>query len=304
MGLERKTVLLTGGSGFIGRNLIQRLKKENAHVVCVGRSEVDGVENIHADLMTDSRFLPGIDIDFDYFVHLAAVSSPGRSVIEEETLELNVNATKRIFEHLSKKGNVKKAIFMSSYVVYRGGDGPLDEDSGLSASSEVYARSKILGEKACLKYSNQVPLVVFRLSNSYGPGQQWKPEDVPTLVPQLINEALIKGEIDVRNSKLVRDYIYVDDVSEAIVRALKSDYKGVLNLGTGKGYSVGEVAEAISGLTGAKVTYQEKKVWGPGSLVLDISRLERALNWGPRVSLGEGLKKTVSYYKKATGNEK
>lgn len=296
MDMSGKGVLVTGGSGFIGKNLIERLLSEGAKVISISRGkDTSGVQTINADLTkTDFSFIDSLD--FDYAVHLAGFSSPRRSINEQATLELNAVATDRLFYKLMQKG-IKKAVFMSSCTVYSSSDEDLREDSPLEQKPGIYVKSKLLAEESCRKFQEKgFPLVIFRLSNAYGPHQQWKKEDTPTLIPQIISDVLINKSIEVYNGSPVRDYVYVDDVSEAIVLALKSNAIGTFNLGTGVGTSVAEIANEISGLVAAPLTFLNKEVSGPNRIVLDISKIKSVFGWTSYHSIKDGLRRTLNYY--------
>src|SRR3989344_2551265 len=278
MSLEGKRVLITGSSGFIGRNLIKRLQSEKADVINVGRNEIPGVYMINKDLTkTDFSFLD--KIDFDYVVHLAGFSSPARA----------------------KEKNVDKVVFMSSCVVYKTSKDLIKENEALQDEPDFYAESKMAAERKGLELQQSgFPLVIFRLGNCYGPGQQWKKEDMPTIVPRLITNALINSENEVYEGDALRDYIYVDDVCEGIVRALQSNYSGVLNLGTGIRTKVQELAQIIAELTNTKLKVSKDTKYynlSTDSIVLDTKRLEKALGWKPETGLREGIAKTIECYK-------
>ena len=296
MGLEDKSVLITGGSGFIGKNLIKRLKQEGARIINISNDgEAEGAKTIDIDLTkTDFSFLD--NLHFDYVIHLAGFSSPRRSIDEKLTNKLNVDATERLFKRLISS-KIEKAVFMSSYIVYSSSNQNLAEDFPLEKSPGIYAKSKILAESCCDNLIRHgFPLVIFRLSNVYGPHQQWLPDEIPTLVPQLISDALTKKEMNIQNGNPVRDYIYVGDVVEAVIQAVRNNYAGTLNLGTGMGTSVRELANEISALTGSSAFFLNKDVVRAQRLVLDTSKAKNILNLTPKTSLREGLKKTISYY--------
>jgi len=301
MSLKGKRVLITGGSGFIGQNLIRRLKEEKAEITNIGRKPIGGINNINSDLTkTDFSFLD--NLDFDYVIHLAAFSSPRRSKNEEDTIKLNTESTKSFFNKLLKK-EIKKIIFTSSAAVYETSETDIKEESHLSKDPSIYAKSKILAEKYCLEMIKRgAPIICFRLSNTFGPGQQWKEKDTPTLLPQMISQALLKNEITIFNPTPKRDYLYIDDAINAIILALESDYFGILNLGTSVSTRVGILAERISEMLNVPVKYssmEDKK----DSLVLKIDKIKSVLKWHPKTSLEEGLKKTMSFYKETIKNK-
>lgn len=295
MEIQKKNVLLTGGTSFIGRNLIEFLKRDFSIINLSKSKIIEGLQNVNLDLTTtDLSVLDNFNID--YVVHLAAFSSPARSTDEKETLDLNHLATKNLLTYFSKRP-IKKFIFMSSVAVYEDSEDLLSEESSLQKSPQIYSKSKILAEKDCIqKMKEGMPIIIFRLSNAYGPEQQWKKEEKPTLIPQLITQALSNKKIEIFNGKPIRDYIYISDVCQAIINSIDSDFNGILNLGTGKGSSAEEVAKIISNLTNSEYLDLNKEVSGPKKLVLDISKTSSILSWKPKVTLEEGLSKTIEYY--------
>jgi len=295
--MKNKKILITGGTGFIGIHLINKLKKSGVEIINISHhKKIDDVENINVDLKkTDFSFLD--NLDFDYVIHLAAFSSPKRSKNKEETIELNVNATRRFLEKVGER-KVKKIIFLSSALVYAESNNLIKEEDSLNKNLiDIYTKSKILGEKICLDLKEKgLPILIFRLSNGYGPGQQWEGDS--TLIPQLISQAILNNKISLFNRRQIRDYIYIDDIVDAIIRALNTSFSGVLNLGTGKGTSSGDIAERIFKLTGTEIENLNYKIIGPEKIILDISKINEVLNWRPKIRIEEGLNKTIKYYKK------
>ncbi len=299
MFLKNKRVLVTGGSSFIGRNLIPKLISEGALVYNVSkRGSIDGVQNILVDLTKDT--LSSLEeINPDFVVHLAAFSSPARCPEDDEaTRSLNVGVTSRLIEYFSGKP-IKKFIFTSSVVVYEPMIDLLKEESPLRKSPNRYALSKIDAEKTCLEAIGKgFPAVVLRLTNTYGPYQQWKKEDFPTIIPQMIVQALLEKKIEIKDPTPIRDFIHVSDVVESIIRVLSTDYTGILNVGTGLGISMGELSSVVAEATGSTVTTQSIQQTATDSLVLDISQLEKVIQWKPKIKIGEGIANTVEYYNK------
>jgi nucleoside-diphosphate-sugar epimerase len=188
---------------------------------------------------------------------------------------------------------------MSSALVYSASAvSPVAEDAPLDIKQSTYSYTKGMDEKICQDFIDRhgLPILTFRLSNIYGPYQQWK--ELPTLVPQIISQAILQKRIEVWNREPVRDWIYVGDVVEAVIAGLESGYVGVMNLASGVGAPVGEVVGIVAGLSGAEVKDLNKEVSGQKKLVCDISRISRELGWRPKTSLKEGLEKTYDYYLK------
>lgn len=294
--LKGKNILISGASSFIGKNLVLRLIGEGANFTTIGRKPSQNIQNIEVDFLKQEPPFLG-DLKFDYFVHLAAFSSPARSINEEEVIKLNVDITYNLFNELLRK-HIKKCIFMSTSAVYASKESLLSEDSPIRANPDLYSRSKILAEQKLMDLSSKGwPILIYRLANGYGPYQGWRKEETPTLIPQLIADALIKKEMVVFNETPIRDFIYVGDIVESIIRGLKTDYTGILNLGSGKPTSIGELVKTISNLTNVKAKCLNKVVQDPSTRVLDMSLTSKILKYSPNTSLEIGLKDTIKFYK-------
>ncbi|MBI5149125.1 NAD(P)-dependent oxidoreductase [Candidatus Pacearchaeota archaeon] len=285
----KEKLLITGGSGFVGTNVIKGLESRfDITNVDKNPSQTD-VKTVIADLnTTDYSFLKE---DFDYVLHLAALSNPklcGEN--PEDALRDNVFMFDRLLTQLNKK-TLKKIIFTSSYLVYGKADHPLKEDTELEKNPNIYCATKILGEKLCGQFRERgMPIITFRFCNLFGPYQQ-----EIYLLPQLINGALEKGEISVRNTYPIRDFMYIEEVAKAVNAALTSDYIGVLNIGSGEGTSVREIVDKISKLTRAKIVGNDEKK--PEYFVCDSSRAEKTVGWKAKTSLEEGINRTIEYYR-------
>lgn len=291
-----KKILITGGSGFIGTNLVIELEKLGFDIVNLSAHDpIVHVKTIKLDLINDDLSVLD-EYEFDYVVHLAAVSTIKLSEgNEEETIKLNVEGTKRLLDYFKDK-NLKKFMFMSSMTVYQEVDTEMTEDldSLVDKNSNAYSYSKLLAEQECLKFANKIPILIFRLANAYGPHQ--RVGKVPNIIPQVISQAMNKGVIEIYNGDFARDFIYVSDVVDAIVDGLKSDFTGTLNLGTGKPTKVAEIAEIVGDVFGVKIKDLKQKIKAPLELVPNISLVKETLKWAPKLSLKDGLKKTIKYY--------
>ena len=142
-----------------------------------------------------------------------------------------------------------------------------------------------MGEELC-KFYNQnynVPITILRIFNLYGPGQQTG-FVIPDIASQLGNEKII-----LKNPYPKRDFVYIDDVAEAIRKSLKRMSQGVINIGSGKSYSIREVVEKIT--EGRKIKFMQEGE--KSDIYADISKAGKILDWKPETSLEEGLKKIL-----------
>ncbi len=293
----KKRILITGGSGFIGTNLILALQKKRFDIL-----NVDLVPNPHLEVETllldlNKSDLSFIDKSFDTVIHLAALSNARLCANIVDSTETNVFLTVRMLES-SRLVKIRKFIYMSSIVVYSNDNPiPLREDAKLDYFHDNYSLTKGLAEENAQYFLDRLgtPVLIFRLSNVYRPYQSW--EGPANLVPQICKQALLEGKIEIWSTKPKRDWLCIDDAMEAVVRAIDSDVTGLMNIGTGVSRSVGDLVNIVSRETGVPVIALDKKVLGPSNICCDISRLKEALNYVPATSLEEGLAKTVKYYR-------
>jgi len=262
-------VIITGGKGFLGKRLNELLKGDYDILIFDKQNGRDVTK------MEDFE-----NLDADYVIHLAALT---RSQDEEDMFNVNVKGT---FNVLKFCKNVKaKLIFASSSAVYGNAESPIKEDNNLNIIS-FYGLTKSLGEELCRFYNQNynIPITILRVFNLYGPGQQ-KGFVIPDIIHQLENEKII-----LRNSYSKRDFIYIDDVVESVKKSMKMNSFEIINIGTGKSHSIKEVVERIGG--GERIVCSQE-TGKADDIYADISKEKRILNWQPRVSLDEGLKRVI-----------
>ncbi len=297
--------LITGGAGFIGRHLANRLIALGHHVrVIDDLSAGDPAALDQQVLFTrgDVRDQPKLwtllhDIDVVY--HLAAkVSLPQSVLYPREYNDVNVGGTVALMEAM-RAINVKRIVLASSGTIY--GDQkrqPVDEQVAPDLRTP-YAVSKLAAEDYIFTLGQHygIEAVALRIFNAYGPGQALPPA-YPPVVPQFIHQILQGGSVVVfGDGRQTRDYVYVEDVVDALIAAggQESVNGEVINIGSGIETSVDELAALIARVSGrqAHVLYNDDQSGGVHRLVADIEKAEKLLGYSPKVSLREGLEKTV-----------
>jgi nucleoside-diphosphate-sugar epimerase len=285
MSLKGKRILVTGHDGFIGRKLVEELESNDNEVV--GFDHRDGIDIRNWEQIREFR-------DIDMIYHLAAITFvPYSFENPRETYEVNVLGTLNILE-LARQMDVEKIITMSSYVYGRPKYLPIDENHPLS-SNNPYTGSKLVMEQLCKAYSSDFGLncVIFRPFNIYGAGQNGN-----FLIPSIINQ-LKEGKIELKDPEPKRDFIYVTDVIDALIKA--GNFKGdenvnIFNIGYGKSYSVKEIVDKIVELHGKPVEVKYTGERRPNEVMDTVANIDKARNklgWNPIVDLESGLRKVM-----------
>lgn len=278
-----KSVLITGSSGFIGQHLVKFLRNCNVNVIeCGGNNRVD------LCCQDQVESLPSTDI----IIHLAARSFVPDSFANPLAFyKNNFISTLNILE-LARKNN-SKVIFFSTYVYGNPIYLPIDEKHPILPLNP-YTRSKVICEELCYSYFRdfKLPITIFRPFNVYGPGQ-----NKSFLIPRIINQ-LSNPTIQLQDPLPKRDFIYVDDILEAVNLAIQQESNDlqIFNLGSGASISVGELAQLIIQLANSSSEIVFSKDIRQGEIketVADISRVKSLLGWNPKTALEEGLLKTI-----------
>ena len=285
-------ILVTGGSGFIGRHVVATLRAADHDVRVVDLQphpdpDVDLVQGDIADAEVIERAFDG---GFDGVVHLAAVTSVLRSIEHPElTYRTNVAGTHRILEGARAAG-VKALVFASTNAV----TGPMEEPAITERARlrplTPYGATKAAGEMLMSAYTavygvRSTPL---RLTNVYGPGMQAKDSIVARLMRAIRLGTTFEVYGDGRQS---RDYVHVSDVIAAMELALTDEnWQGATVIGTGSSLSVLEVLDVVRGVTGAElpVRHGPAKEGEMPAVIVDPSRA-RAAGWSPRYDFRTGV---------------
>ena len=274
-------LLVTGGSGFLGRHLVPALRAQGHEVWSPLRRELDIVLG------------PWPETRFDHVVHLAALSSVVASWKDPSGFNrTNVLGTFNVLEYCRRQG--ASLTYVSAYVYGIPASLPLSESSPTTPSNP-YALSKLMAEEACQFYATHFELVgtVLRPFNIYGPGQ-----DASFVIPRIIEQALdpARAAIEVMDLAPRRDYVFVDDVVEAVRLTLDPPGFAIYNVGGGRSYSVEEVIGIVLAATGCQKAYRstgERRQNEVLDVVADCAALNRACGWRPSVSFEEGIRRTV-----------
>lgn len=312
-----KTCLVTGGAGFIGSHLCEKLLKMGYRVIAVDNLLTGRQKNIQS-LKSDSNFvfLKRDVINFfdikekiDYIFHFASPASPIHYQKHPvETLLVNSIGTKNYLDLAVK--NSAKFMLASTSEIY--GD-PLEHPQKETYWGNVnpnglrscYDESKRFAESITKVYERKFKLktVIIRIFNTYGPKMQ---KNDGRVISNFINQGVVGKNLTVNGKgDQTRSFCYVDDLVEGITSLMfteKSDNE-IFNLGNPSEYSILEIAEEIIKLTAnkSKIVYDSLPQDDPKRRKPDITKIKKAIDWTPKVNLEEGLKKTIKYFEQLNG---
>lgn len=297
--------LVTGGAGFLGRHLCNRLAREGHTVHALDDlsagdpsaldSAVLFTRGDVADIPKLWSLLQGVECVY----HLAArVSVPQSILYPRDYNTVNVGGTVALME-AARDAGVKRVVLASSGAVYgQQAEQPVREETRSNPDSP-YAVSKLAAEHYTRAIGAlwKIETVMLRIFNAYGPGQAL-PASHPPVVPQFIKQAIGGGSLVIFGGGThTRDFIYADDVTDALVAATTATgIEGqVINIGSGQETSINDLVEHIGRAVGRKVEplHNPSVSGGVQRLYADISKAERLLKFKPRFSLDEGLRLTV-----------
>lgn len=308
------SVLVTGAGGFIGSHLVERLATEGARVRAFVRytsrgdlgllpqldsSLLECIEIVRGDLRDASALLHAME-GCEYVFHLGAlIAIPYSYVHPREVVDTNVSGTLNVLE-AARRTKPRRVVHTSTSEVYgTARTVPISETHPLQGQSP-YSASKIAADKIAESYFRAfgVPVLTIRPFNTFGPRQSAR-----AIIPTIITQALTFEKIKLGALSPTRDFTFVTDTVAGFLAAATGE--GVLgeeiNLGSEKEISVGDLAERIMGIVGRKVEIvcDNERLRPVRSEVerlhADIRRAKALLGWSPRVSLTDGLRRTVDW---------
>jgi UDP-glucuronate decarboxylase len=308
--LDEPHVMITGGAGFIGSHLCERLLREGCEVLCVDNFYTGSRHNIHY-LLADPRFelmrhdvcLP-LYVEVDQIYNLACPASPIHYQFDPvQTTKTSVHGAINMLG-LAKRVKAKILQASTSEVYgdpevhpqceeYWGNVNPIGPRS-------CYDEGKRCAETLFFDYHRQhgMRIKVARIFNTYGP--RMHPSD-GRVVSNFIVQALQNKDITVYgDGNQTRSFCYVDDLVDGLVRLMssKDDIVGPLNIGNPSEFTIRQLAEAVIDLTGSrsKVVHRPLPLDDPKQRRPDIGRAQELLDWRPTIQLREGLIKTIAYF--------
>jgi UDP-glucose 4-epimerase len=288
-------IVVTGGSGFIGTNLIKSIKnKHEITVLDINPPKLENISFVEGNI-TDQKFVEESIKDFDIVIHLAA--AVGVSYTDNEpvkTLDFNIQGTKNVLR-ACEKNNIKKLIFSSSSEIY--GEPlhlPISEDDP-AIPITTYGLSKLVAEEYIKSYSKKIDLkyTILRFFNAYGGNQSTN-----FVIPNFINLALENKPITIHHDgSQIRSFCHIDDIIQGIELSLENDENQIFNIGNdSEPISIKNLGKKVIKLTNSKTSQIEipfkesnrnrKEILNRSP---DITKAKKLLGFNPKVSLEEGI---------------
>ncbi len=302
-------ILVTGGAGFIGSHIVDRLILEGHNVAVIDNLSTGKIENLHgkAKFYKMDIVSPRIEKVFkkekpELICHHAAQMDVRRSVADPIfDAQINIVGTLNLLEKGLRYG-VRRFIFASTGGAIYGDDTPYPTPEDYPPKPlSPYGISKFAGEKYLYFYYRNYGLsyVVLRYANVYGPRQD--PFGEAGVVAIFTQKMLRDGQPIINGTgKQTRDYVYVGDVVDAVMACIYSDVVDVFNVGTGIETSVNELFKMLVSIVGKDI----KERYGPAKKgeqmrsCLSYEKINKILDWSPRTPLEEGLHRTVEFFRR------
>jgi len=328
--IKNKKILITGGAGFIGSHLVERLYKSNSIIVFDNFSTgkitnieklKDGITLIKGDIINYTQVLKAIK-DVDYIIHQAFPYGVATRDLNKQFIEEGAIGTFNILR-AAVENNVEKVIYASSVAVYGIQDELPIKENNLIAPFLPYGATKYVGELYCKTISNifNLQTVSLRYFNVYGP--RYSSYDHSALINFLTRALKGKDLIIYGNGEQIRDYTYIDDVVEGTILCLEKDkfYGEVFNIGSGNGIKILDLAHLVAEIVkeytkkdiNIRFAHEEEynkvfkglprgvtkkigdKYVDERNYIADITKAKKILGYSPKVGLKEGIVKTLEW---------
>ena len=306
-------ILVTGGAGFIGSHLIDRLMALEHDVICLDNFYTGSKRNVEHWLdhprfkLIEHDIIESIELDVDQIYHLACPASPVHYQADPiKTIKTNVFGTLHMLGIAKRTG--ARLLMASTSEVYGDPDvHPQSEEywgnvncTGIRSN---YDEGKRMAETLCFDYHRQhgVEIRVARIFNTYGDRMF---ENDGRVVSNFIVQSLQGIPLTVYgNGSQTRSFCFVSDLVEGLMRLMNGDYIGPVNLGNPGEYTILQLAEMIQGMVNpnAEIVFKPLPQDDPRRRRPDISKAKQYLNWEPTVQIEEGLTRAIAYFRSRIG---
>ena len=310
MSLKEKSILVTGGTGFIGSFIVNKLMEEDCFVNIIVNSPKQSIWRLDnknqfrifdIDLRNFSDLKKAIDIiKPSYIFHLAGFVNPERDIENiGEAFSINFGGTKNLILALNEY-DYQLFINTGTSDVYGNNKAPFKETLRENPVSP-YSASKVASTYFCEMNANtyKKPIITVRPFLPYGPKQMTR-----RFLPSLIYSGILEKELLLTACEQTRDFIYIEDVAEAYILLAKNAEKvkimGIFNIGTGKETKILEVVNLIREYFNNTKFLIGKKPYRIGETMhfySSINKIKKAINWEPKWTLEDGINKTIQWWK-------
>ncbi|MBU4472739.1 MAG: NAD-dependent epimerase/dehydratase family protein [Candidatus Omnitrophica bacterium] len=303
--LKGESIVIFGGSGFIGSHLAERLVNLGAKVTVADKDApsaffggiIRKVGFEKTNILKKDDLKPLLRKSKYVFNLAAALPFSGKTDdYLSSCINVNIQGAANIAS-MAKEAGVKKLVFISGYVVYGIPEYlPMDEKHPTNPI-DFYGASKLAAEKYLEVICRQAPglsLVILRLSSVYGPRQISQ-----GLIPNLMRASISNSNIVINaRGQEKRDYVYINDAVDALILSLKDDAAGVFNVGSNQSVSANQIIEIIEKLSGRSFRIKYRNNKSPISeVILSNKRTWKFLSYQPKVSINDGLALTYQWFK-------
>ena len=305
-----KIIFVTGGAGFVGSEIVRQISASGGTAIVYDNlssgkkkfiQNYPRVKIIKGDVKNRLTIHKAIQKS-QYIINLAALPFiPDSFHYPQEFFEVNTNGTLNLILESINHKKIKNFVHISTSEVYGSAKkSPMDENHPILPQS-TYAVSKLAGEKAVftMHKEHDFPAVMIRPFNTYGPNITQ-----PYIIPEIIMQVLGKNsEIKLGNINAERDFTFVSDTANGIIRALfsKKAIGETINLGSGRSHKIKDIVKSVSSILEKKVTISTNKdrlrPFDVNKLVCDNRKAKKMLDWEPKITFDEGLKNTIDWIK-------
>jgi len=296
---SKNNILIVGGTGFIGYHLAKKSLKKGWKVTSISTKRpkqlryLKKVKYIFCDITKKNSLKKSIRKNFNYVVNLGGYVDHSN---RKKTLGSHYKGCKNLTEIFLKK-RPKAFIQMGSSVEYGALRSPQKENSKCSPKS-IYGQAKLLASKYLISIAREknFPVTILRLYQAYGPKQ-----DFNRLIPIVIKACIKNKKFPCSSGEQLRDFLYIDDVVDAILKSLKCEKaRGqIINIGTAKPQKVKNVINLIKKILKGghpqfgKIKFRKDEIL---KIYPNIKKAKKKINWHPRTLFNKGLKSTIEYY--------
>lgn len=296
--IKNKRVLITGVCGFLGHSLTKKLLKNNNEIFGIDKignstripdNLLNAISYFEGDLSQQKIFY-GLPNDLDHIFHFGSPASV--ILFNRDPLgcyTTTINSMINVLE-FAKKNNISKLIYPSTASIYAGNDHPHNENT-LPKPRNMYGAAKLACEGLASAYHNHVNSIGLRIFAAYGPGEEKKSDFASVISIFLADFKNNRTPVIYGDGTQTRDFIYVDDVINAIISSAEIDYRGVCNIGSGRATSFNEIIMTINSILGQNIKpqYIEKKTNYVEDLRADTSLMKNLLKISPK-ELEKGIR--------------